>query len=77
MAVQKQGDQLEPTNSSSVDTGCRPGDLLETMNDREGWRERVGDIRADGATRWRDDDCKEEIFLGLQEPNNQVMSDRP
>ena len=35
----------------SEDTGCSPGDLPEAMNDREGWRERVRDIRADGATR--------------------------
>ena len=34
------------------DMGCSPGDLPETMNDREGWRERVSDIRADGTTRW-------------------------
>ena len=34
------------------DVGCSPGDLLEAMNDREGWRERVKDIRADGMTRW-------------------------
>ena len=30
------------------DTGCSPGDLPEAMNDREKWRERVRDIRADG-----------------------------
>ena len=34
-----------------VDTGCSPEDLPEAMNDREEWRERVRDIRADG-TRW-------------------------
>ena len=28
------------------DTGCCPEDLPEAMNDREGWRERVRDIRA-------------------------------
>ena len=33
-----------------VDTGCSPQDLLEAMDDREGWRERVKDILADGAT---------------------------
>ena len=32
------------------DTGCNPEDLLEAMNDREKWRERVRDIRAGGAT---------------------------
>ena len=34
------------------DTGCNPEDLPEAMNDREKWRERVRDIRADGATWW-------------------------
>ena len=34
------------------DTGCSPEDLLEAMNDREKWRERVRDIRASGTTRW-------------------------
>ena len=33
-----------------VDTGCSLEDLPEAMNDREGWRERVKDIRA-GSTR--------------------------
>ena len=33
------------------DTGCSPEDLLEAMNDRERWRERVRDIRANGMTR--------------------------
>ena len=32
------------------DTGCKPGDLPEAMNDREKWRERVRDIRAGGTT---------------------------
>ena len=32
------------------DTGCSPEDLLEAMNDREKWRERLGDIRAGGTT---------------------------
>ena len=35
-----------------VDTGCSPEDLPGVMNDREGWRERVRDIRADGTARW-------------------------
>ena len=35
-----------------VDTGYSPENLLEAMDDREGWRERVRDICADGAT-WR------------------------
>ena len=34
------------------DTGCSPEDLPEAMNDREGWRGRVRDIRADGTSRW-------------------------
>ena len=36
-------------------TGCSPRDLSEAMNDWEGWRKRVSDIRADGMTRWWDD----------------------
>ena len=35
-----------------TDTGCIPEDLPEAMNDREGCRERVRDIRADSATWW-------------------------
>ena len=35
-----------------ADTGCSPEDLPEAMNDREGWWERVRDIRVDGATWW-------------------------
>ena len=34
------------------DTGCCPEDLPEAMNDREGWREGVGDIRATSTTWW-------------------------
>ena len=34
-----------------VDTGCRPENLPEAMNDRKGWREKVRDFRADGTTR--------------------------
>ena len=34
------------------DTGCSPEDLPEAMNDREKWRERVGDIRSSGMTWW-------------------------
>ena len=34
------------------DMRCSPEDLLKAMNDRERWRERVRDIRADGTTRW-------------------------
>ena len=35
------------------DTGCSPDDLLEAMNNRERWWERVRDIHADGTTRRR------------------------
>ena len=34
------------------DTGCSPEDLLEAMNDREKWWERVRDILASGMTWW-------------------------
>ena len=44
MAEQRLGNQPAPT-------GCSPEDLPESMNDREGWRERVTDIRADGTTK--------------------------
>ena len=33
-----------------ADTGCNPEGLPGAMDDREGWQERVWDIRADGAT---------------------------
>ena len=33
-------------------TGCSPEDLPELTDDREGWRERVRDIRANSATWW-------------------------
>ena len=42
MDEQMQDDQL------STDKGCSSEDLPEAMDDREGWRERVRDIRADG-----------------------------
>ena len=35
-----------------ADTGCSTEDLPEAIDDREGWREMVRDIRADGATWW-------------------------
>ena len=38
------------------DTGCSHEDLPEAKNDRERWRERVMDVRADCTTRWDDDD---------------------
>ena len=34
------------------DTGCSPEDLLEAMNDREKWWEKVRNIRAGGTTWW-------------------------
>ena len=51
MDVQRQVDQLEPTYGSSVpipDVALE--DLPEAMDNREGWRERVRDIRADSVT---------------------------
>ena len=36
----------------SADTRCRPEDLPEGMDDWEGWRKRVRDIRVDGMTWW-------------------------
>ena len=38
------------TQQLCEDTGCRPEDLLEAMNDRVKWRERIKDIRASGTT---------------------------
>ena len=53
MAERKQGNQLEPTYSSSVRIrGCSPEDLPEVMNDRESWRKKVKDIRADDTMWW-------------------------
>ena len=40
------------TQQLSEDTGCSPEELPEAVDDREKWRERVSDIRADGATWW-------------------------
>ena len=40
------------TRQPCEDTRYSPEDLLKAMNDRERWRERVRDIRADGMTRW-------------------------
>ena len=39
-----------------ADTRCSPEDLPEAMDDREGWRERVRDIRADSTTNDDDDE---------------------
>ena len=35
-----------------ADTGCSPEELPKAMDDREGWRERVRNIRADSVTWW-------------------------
>ena len=35
-----------------ADTGCSLEDLPEAMDDRDGWQERVMEIRADGVTWW-------------------------
>ena len=45
------------TTSSNIqqlceDTGCRPEDQPEAMNNREEWRERLRYIRASGTTWW-------------------------
>ena len=45
------------------DTGCSTEDLLEAMNDRERWREKVRDIRADGTIRWWEGVKKQFNFL--------------
>ena len=34
-----------------ADTGCKFKNLPEAMDDREGWRDTVRDIRVDGVTR--------------------------
>ena len=44
------------------DMGCSPEDLTEVMNDREKWRERVRDIRADGKT-WWSFNCLQRIII--------------
>ena len=49
MDEQSQDVQREPTYSSSVDRGCSPDDLPKVMDNREGWRARVRNIRADSA----------------------------
>ena len=35
-----------------ADTGCNPEDLPKAMDDWEGWRQRVRNIRADSTTWW-------------------------
>ena len=44
------GEQRQDDQQLYADRGCSPEDLPEAMDDREGWRERVRDNRADGAT---------------------------
>ena len=61
MAKQKQDDQLEPTYSCSV---WIQGIAL--MSDREGWRERVRDIRADGMIRWWNSNTWKDLTVYLQ-----------
>ena len=48
MDEQRQGDQLEPIYNSS-DTVYSLEDPLGAMDDRDEWRERVWEIRADSA----------------------------
>ena len=43
---------VHDTEQLCADTGCSPENLLAIMDDREGWQERVRDIRANGATWW-------------------------
>ena len=51
MDEQRQDVQLGPTYKQlCANTGCSLEDLLEAMDDREGWQKRVREIRADGAT---------------------------
>ena len=52
MDEQRQDVQLEPTYSSSANTGRSPEDLPKPMDDREVWRETVRNIHADSATWW-------------------------
>ena len=52
------------------ETGCSPEDLPEAMNNREGWRERVRDICADGMIWWwwcmvQVSQCDTNILLSL------------
>ena len=51
-----------------IDTGCSSEDLLEAMDDRKGWQERVRDIRADGTTWWWHSIFKQRIY------NTQICS---
>ena len=53
MDKQREDDQLEPIYNSSVpilDVALE--DLSRAMNDRDGWREKVREIRAGSATWW-------------------------
>ena len=53
------------------DRGCSPEDLLEAMNDREKWRERIRDIRASDTTwwwKWRPNQKSDQIEIGIPWP---------
>ena len=50
MDEQKQDKQLEQT--ALCQAGCNLENLPEAMDDRDMWRERVREIRADGVARW-------------------------
>ena len=51
MDEQRQDDQIEPIHKQlCTDTGCSLEDLPGAMDDREGWWERVSEIRVGGAT---------------------------
>ena len=46
-----------------ADRGCSPEDLLEAIDDREEWWERVRDICVDGATWWSGYNERREIYI--------------
>ena len=50
--MDKQRQDLAQTYKQQLcaDTGCSPEDLPKAMDDREVWRERVRDVRADSVT---------------------------
>ena len=52
-----------------ANTECSPEDLPEAVDDREGWRERVRDIHADGTTWWL-------LYCHLQHHNDPIINRR-
>ena len=49
-----------------ADTRCSPEDLPEAMGDRDGWQERVRDIRAGGRHDDDDDDGYIDIYIYIE-----------